>query len=184
MLLFFIKTKSQIIDMQLNGFLSKLPRPIRLFIGAFVIVLSVGYYTGLSFVAETSSLNIHGISENYLGNEEDEDAEIMKFKKTKREILTIMHTHILSMSFIFFLLGGLVWLTKIPKTIKIFLTVEPFLSVLLTFGGIYFLWLGIDWVKYLIMLSGILMTFTFSTSALIVLFQITFSGNNQSLLNQ
>ncbi|SNQ43903.1 hypothetical protein [Cellulophaga lytica] len=158
--------------MKYNGLLGTFPSEIKLFIGAFVVILSIGFYTGLMFVNETTGAKPAGITENYLGNEEDEDAEVMKFKKSKREMLTTVHTHILSMSFIFFLLGGLVWLTKLPKKLKLFLTIEPFLSVLLTFGGIYLLWSGLLWMKYIIMISGALMTLTFTMSVLVVLLQL------------
>ncbi len=158
--------------MKYNGFLSTFPPEIKIFIAAFIVVLSIGFYTGLLFVNETSTSNPNKIVENYLGNEEDEDAEIMKFKKSEREMLTTVHTHILSMSFIFFLLGSLVWLTKLPKKIKLFLTIEPFVSVLLTFGGIYLLWSGILWMKYVIVFSGALMTLTYSLSVIIVLLQL------------
>jgi len=158
--------------MNYNGLLQTFPKEIKWFIGVFVIVLSIGFYTGLLFVNQTSTAAPIGIEENYLGNEGDEDAAVMKFKKSEQEMLTIIHTHILSMSFIFFLLGILVWLAKLPKNLKLFLTVEPFLSVLLTFGGIYLLWTGILWMKYVVIFSGILMTATFAVSSLIVLFQI------------
>ncbi|TDS16956.1 hypothetical protein DFQ03_1445 [Maribacter caenipelagi] len=170
--------------MNFNGLLPELPKSIRLFIGAFVIVLSVGYFTGLLFVSETSTASVDGIEENYLGNESDENADVMKFKKSERQMLTIIHTHILSMSFIFFLLGILVWLTKLPTKLKVVLTVEPFLSVLLTFGGIYFLWSGITWFKYIVIVSGILMTTTYTVSAMIVLYQLTFSKQFANTFNQ
>ncbi len=155
-----------------DGLITTLPKEIKIFIGVFVIVLSIGYFTGLLFVSQTSTATPHGIEENYLGNEEDSEAEVMKFKKSKREMLTIVHTHILSMSFVFFLLGGLVWLTKLPKKWKLFLAVEPLVSVILTFGGIYLLWSGMLWMKYVVLFSGILMTATFTVSALLVLFQL------------
>lgn len=158
--------------MNYNGLLSTFPKEIKIFIGAFVVILSIGFFTGLLFINETSGNSPAGIEENYLGNEEDEEAEIMKFKKGNREMLTIVHTHILSMSFIFFLLGGLVWLTKLPKKLKLFLTVEPFISVILTFGGIYVMWSGVLWMKYVVIFSGILMTLTFTASAIIVLYQL------------
>ncbi len=160
--------------MTYNGLLSSFPKEIKIFIGAFVLILSIGFFTGLLFVSQTSTTSPNGIVENYTGNEEDEDAEVMKFKKSDREMLTIVHTHILSMSFIFFLLGGLVWLTKLSKKLKLFLTVEPFLSVVLTFGGIYFLWTGVLWMKYVIIFSGFLMTATFSISVILVLYQLIF----------
>lgn len=157
--------------MEVNGILLKLPQGIKWFIVSFVLVLSIGFYTGLLFVTQTSTTSPEGIVENYLGNEEIENAEVMKFKKSPREMLTIIHTHILSMSLIFFLLGALVWLTKLPQRLKLFLTIEPFISVVLTFGGIYGLWLGILWLKYIVVLSGILMTATFLLSSVIVIFQ-------------
>lgn len=159
--------------MNYNGLLSSFPKEIKIFISAFVIILSIGFFTGLLFVSQTSTTSPDGLVENYNGNEENVDAEVMKFKKSEREMLTIVHTHILSMSFIFFLLGGLVWLTKLSKKLKLFLTVEPFLSVVLTFGGIYFLWTGILWMKYVVIFSGFLMTATFTISAILVLYQLT-----------
>ena len=91
--------------MQLNGLIFTLPKEIKLLIGAFVIVLSIGFFTGLLFVGETSSANPNGIEEQYLGNEEDENAKVMRFKKSDKEMLTLVHNHILSMSIIFFLIG-------------------------------------------------------------------------------
>ncbi|MBT8305776.1 MAG: hypothetical protein KJN85_02445 [Maribacter sp.] len=159
--------------MHYNGLLSSFPQEIKIFIASFVVILSIGFFTGLLFVNETSSASAAGIEENYLGNEQDENAGIMKFQKSEREMLTIIHTHILSMSFIFFLLGILVWLTRLSKNWKLFLTVEPFISVLLTFGGIYLLWTGILWMKYIVIFSGVLMTLTFAVSAVCVLYQLT-----------
>lgn len=167
--------------MNYNGLLSTFPKEIKIFIAAFVIILSIGFFTGLLFVSETSTTSSDGIVENYNGNEEDENAEIMKFKKSEREMLTIVHTHILSMSFVFFLLGVLVWLTNLPKKLKLFLTVEPFLSVLLTFGGIYFIWSGVLWMKYVVMFSGFLMTITFTISAVLVLYQLTLKPAQENL---
>ena len=159
--------------MELHGLLHTFPKHIKLFIAAFVILLSVGYGSGLLFVGNTNSNNPNGMEENYLGNEDDENAAVMKFKKGEREMLTLLHTHVLSISFIFFFLGSLVALTSLPKKLKSFLMIEPFLSILLTFGGIYLLWKGILWMKYVVMLSGIVMTLVFIVSAFSILFQLT-----------
>lgn len=160
--------------MQYNGLLLSLPKEVKSFLAVFVIVLSVGYATGLLFVGQTETTTPAGIQENYLGNEDDPDAAVMKFEKGEREMLTIIHTHILSMSFIFFLLGGILLFAQLPQKLKFFLILEPFFSIILTFGGIYFVWKGIEWVKYLVLISGILMSFCFVTSVLIVLYQLLF----------
>jgi hypothetical protein len=158
---------------ELHGLLQRFPKHIKMFISAFVIVLSIGYITGLQFVRQTESIVPNGLEENYLGNEDQEDVQVMKFKKGKREMLTIIHTHILSMSFIFFLLGGLVSMTTLSNKKKAFLMIEPFVSIILTFGGIYLMWLGMSWMKYIVMLSGTLMTTVFIVSAGVVLFQLS-----------
>ncbi|GER60918.1 hypothetical protein [Patiriisocius marinus] len=155
--------------MQFNGLLQTFPSHVKLFITAFVVVLTVGYVTGLTFVSQTDSDSPNGIEENYLGNEEVEDAQVMKFEKGAREMLTIIHTHILSMSFIFFLLGSLVAMTSLPRKLKSFLMVEPFVSILLTFGGIWLLWMGYHWMKYIVMFSGILMTAVYFLGVLAIL---------------
>ena len=158
--------------MEINGLIVTLPKEIKLLIGAFIIVLSIGFYTGLLFVGETSSVNPSGIEEQYLGNEDDENAEVMRFKKSDQEMLSLVHSHILSMSIIFFLVGGLVSITNLNKKLKLFLIVEPFVSVVLTFGGLYLLWSGMLWMKYIVMFSGILMTLTFTASTFIILKQL------------
>lgn len=158
--------------MQLNGFILTLPKEIKLLIGAFIITLSIGFYTGLLFVGETSTAKPNGIEVQYLGNEADENAEVMRFKKSDKEMLTLVHNHILSMSIIFFLVGGIVSTTKLKKELKLFLIIEPFISVVLTFGGLYLLWTGILWMKYIVMFSGMLMTLTFTVSVFVIIKQL------------
>ncbi len=166
--------------MQLHGLIHSFPNHIKLFIASFVIVLSIGYITGLLFISHANSTTPDGMEENYLGNEKDQNAKVMRFKKGEREMLTTLHTHILSISFIFFFLGGLLALTSLSKKIKAFLMIEPFLSILLTFGGIYLMWKGILWMKYVVMISGSVMTVVFIISSAIVLLQLMKKEDNNN----
>ena len=149
--------------------ISRLSKELRMLIVAFLVTLSVGYFTGLNFINKTSTFQPSGIENNYLGNENDENAEIMQFKKPQKEILTIVHNHILSMSIIFFLIGFLLHFSSLNKKLKKFLIIEPFVSIILTFGGIYILWSGILWFKYIVMFSGIVLTLTFILSTIFIL---------------
>lgn len=160
--------------MEVHGLIHQFPKEIKAVIFIFIITLSVGFYGGISFVNNTTSMQPIGVESHYLGNENDEEAETMKFKKSEREILTIVHNHILSMSVIFFLVSLILSTTSINKKLKYFLMIEPFFSVFLTFGGIYFLWSGILWFKYIIIFSGVLMTLTFVISTLSILYQLLF----------
>ena len=121
------------------------------------------------FVQENTEGSVQGIEEHYLGNESDQDAEIMKFKKPEKEIITTVHNHVLSMSIIFLLLGGLVLMTSLPGWLKKVLVVEPFLSIVLTFGGIWMMWAGHNWMKYIVIVSGMLLNIVFTTSVILVI---------------
>ena len=84
--------------MVLKGLIYKFPKEIKLLIIAFVCTLSIGFYSGISFVRSTTNANPNGIEQRYLGNEDDENATKMMFKKSEGEILTTVHSHILSLS--------------------------------------------------------------------------------------
>lgn len=119
-------------------------------------------------MGHTTNAKPQGIVENYNGNEENLEAEEMKFKKSEHEMLNILHTHFLSLSVIFFILGLLNYGVPMNKWFRQFLMVEPLISVLLTFGGIYLIWQGIEWMVYLVMFSGFLMTISFGLSILMI----------------
>ncbi len=163
--------------MQFHGLLKQFPKEVKLLITAFVITLNIGFFTGINFVKITSTFDSNGIETNYLGNEKDENAEIMQFKKSEREIITLVHNHVLSMSLIFLILGGILSLTSINRKVKSILMLEPFVSIILTFGGIYILWTGVLWFKYIIMISGIAMVLSIVLSSYFILKEIFFTKN-------
>ncbi len=145
--------------MEIN--ISHLPQQLRLVLLSFLVVSSIGFGIGVFFIEHTTHFAPKGISENYLGNEDDENAEEMKFKKSKREILTTIHNHITAMSVLFLVVAAIFSLTPFARRYK-WLAIEPFVSLLLTFGSIYFVWAyQLTWLSYVIMLSGIAMTASF-----------------------
>lgn len=158
--------------MAVHGSIHSFPKEIKGLIALFLVILSIGFYTGLLFVNDATELEPEGIEQQYLGNEADEEADVMLFKKSGREILTLIHNHILSLSLTFFVLSLILSTTSINKKIKHFLMFEPLISVLLTFGGIYIMWTGVVWFKYIVMISGMLMTFSFIASTLIIFSQL------------
>ena len=157
--------------MVLKGLIYQFPKEIKLLIVAFILTLSIGFYSGISFVRSTTDANPNGIEQRYLGNEDDENATKMMFKKSEGEIMTTVHSHILSLSVIFFMVSLLLSTTDISQKLKFFLMIEPFFSLVFTFGGIYLLWKDLHFMKYVIMLSGFLMTATYTASIFIILKQ-------------
>ena len=166
--------------MRIKGLLASMPRQFRLFVIFFVLVLNLGFFTGFNFVRVTTSMNASGIEQNYLGNEMDEDADEMHFKKSEQEVLTLIHNHILSLSLIFFVLGALLYMTHVSNSLKSFLLFEPFVSLILTFGGIYILWKGVIWFKYVIMLSGMAMVFSLLLMSALIIWSCLFPKRTEA----
>ena len=137
--------------------LYQLPKPLRLSLSFFLIALSFGYFSGLDMLKQTTDFNSAGIEQNILGNEFDEATEELHFKMSERELHAIIHSHVISISMILLVLSSLLYFSSWSSRFKLFLMVEPFISLVVTFGGLWLLWLGFTWVKYVIMVSGILM---------------------------
>lgn len=156
-----------------SGYLTRLPRELKWLVALFTITVSIGFYLGLGFVNETTNSNSKGIVENYTGNEADELAEVMKFKKSEHEMFNILHTHFLSLSVIFLIISVLLYGVPMNIRLRNFLILEPLLSVNLTFGGIYFVWFGFEWMSYVVMFSGMLMTVCYSASVILILLGLT-----------
>lgn len=154
--------------MLLQGKIIGFSKDIKVLIGLYLLITSIGFLSALQFVNVTTEGTPEGIEENYLGNEEDLEAEELKFSKSEKQVLNIVHAHMLSMAMLFLVLALLLALTPLNGFFRKFLLLEPMISVLFTFGGIYLLTKGFLWMKYIIMISGMLMTVSFVVSVLIV----------------
>ena len=155
-------------QLELQGLLLKLPRPAKSLILIFVGTLLFGFVMGLDVVYETTNFSSAGVQENYLGNEDNEDAEVMIFKKSPREIKTMIHNHVLSLSVLFLAVSILTLMTSLPTRISSVLAIEPFISLLLTFGGIFLMWKGVIYINYLVMFSGIIMSICVGISLIFI----------------
>lgn len=154
------------------GYLTRLSIDLRWLIAVYLLVQTVGFCVGTFFIEHTTAGSPSGIVEQYNGNEEDEDAEEMKFKKSQHSMLNLIHTHLLGMSAMFFLTGLLVYGTRLTSRWRRLLMVEPLLSALVTFGSLYLVWLGWESMVYLTMISGALMTASYLASVGIVLYTL------------
>lgn len=156
-------------QIQLQGLLVKLPQQAKHLLIIFVSTLLFGFIMGLDVVYETTNFKTSGIQENYLGNEENEDAKVMIFKKSPREIKTMIHNHVLSLSVLFLAISLLTLMSSAPTWLSTTLATEPFISLFLTFGGIFLMWKGVPFINYIVMLSGILMSISIGVSFIVII---------------
>ena len=145
----------------MNIQLYKLPKLLKISLSIFLISLSFGYISGIDLLKHTTDFNLKGIEENIIGNDFDESAEDLKFDMSEREIAGIIHSHVISLAILFLILSLLIFFSSYSNGIKTFFMIEPTISLILTFGGLWLLGAGISWFKYVSMISGILIHLSF-----------------------
>jgi len=101
--------------------------------------MSLGVSLGLVYVYETTEMTSGGTEEHYTGSALNDDMDIPeKYPKELESMLLTTHTHLISFSFIFFFLGLIFYMNStITGGWKTFIIIEPFISVLITFGSIW-----------------------------------------------
>ena len=162
--------------------LAKLPANLRYLIVFFLMSLSLGVALGLVYVFTTTHFSTGGIENNYGGektitspSDSLEPNNQQYYAKTAKELLMTTHNHILSLSMIFFALSLLAFFTEsISPWIKKIIIFEPFVSIWLTFLGMW----GVRFVdptfKYLIFFSSILLYGLFFITMVILFYELIF----------
>lgn len=153
--------------------LHKLNRGLRLFLSAFLLVLSIGVSVGLVYVCTTTDIKLQGTAEHYAGSDTDEFDIPEKYPKSFEAMLLTTHTHIISFAVIFVLLGALFHFNSmVTGKWKTVIMIEPLIATLVTFVSIW----GIRYCHlsfaYLTILSGTLMYLSFYLMTVILLYDL------------
>ena len=143
----------------------------------YLITLGVGFSLGVLYVYLNSEFSSSGMIEQYLGNNDEWEP---KLPKTLQDLVSHTHEHITMFSIIFLSLG-LIFLynSTIKGFWKRFLIIEPFLSIIITFGGFFIIrYISINF-SYIIMISSILMYLCFYIMLTISLYELIFLNKNK-----
>ena len=151
------------------------PKPIKLLLMLTVLNLTAGVGIGIYYVSNTTHLSLEGTAEQFRGSSIDNNFDIPeKFPKPISELLTTTHNHIISMTFIFFIMGGIFYFNSvITEFWNTFFIAEPFFSILATFGGIWLIRFIHPSFSYLVMASGILMYLSFFIMAGTIIYELS-----------
>ena len=135
-----------------------------------VIVQLVGYTTSLVLVWHTTRLTPPGIESRYRGASPDSGEGAMQFPKSFAEMLTITHTHLLSMAVIFVLMGiGVALCERVSERWKRIIIVEPFVALLASFSGMWLTRYTDPRFSWLLEASSALLAVTFYVQACLIL---------------
>jgi hypothetical protein len=134
------------------------------------IVQLVGYTTSLVFVWHTTRLVPRGVAGHYRGTDPEASTAAMEFPKSFSEMLTITHTHLLSMAVIFVLTGLGVALCAGPSEgWKRFLIAEPFAALLVSFTAMWLMRYVDPRFSWLLEASSSVLALTFYAQSWLIL---------------
>lgn len=172
-------------------FLREMTSECRSFVGLIMLVLMIGYVHALAYVYVTTHIVPKGIEERFRGTEtsatdtstisqttaNDSTAQAsitpadqtpktvtgeLQYEKTLPEMLNMIHTHILTMCFIFALSGAICFMTDtLPGRVKKFAIIEPFIGIIVTFLGLWLMRYVHHSFSWLVSVSGTLMALAF-----------------------
>jgi hypothetical protein len=147
------------------------PSPLRALGRWITIIQLVGYTTSLLFVHHTTGMTPPGVAAHYRG--EDSAAAVdaaMEFPKSYAEMLTITHTHLLSMAAIFVFSGAALALCERPdERRRRLLIAEPFVALLVSFASMWLMRYVDARFSWLLSLSSAIMALTFYAQSFFVL---------------
>lgn len=135
--------------------LNQLPSLLKRFLLAYLIVLAVGISVGLFYVTSTTKAKPSGIIERWNGSKVEKNEIPEQYEKSFQEMLMTTHNHILGFSFILLQVGFIFYFNSVVKsTLKTILLIEPFLSIILTFGSIWLMRFVSHYFVYLTIISA------------------------------
>ena len=139
------------------------------------IVQVIGYTTSLLFIHHTTGMTPPGVAEHYRGSDPATASDAaMQFPKTYSEMLTITHTHLLSMAAIFAFSGFALALCERPaEPWRRRLIVEPFVALLISFASMWLMRYVDARFSWLLSLSSAIMAGTFYVQSFYVLRELT-----------
>jgi hypothetical protein len=148
-----------------------LPAPLRTLGRWLTIVQLVGYTTSLIFVWHTTRLTPPGVAARYRGADVDSTASAaMQFPKSFAEMLTITHTHLLSMAVIFVFTGiGVALCARVTPRWQRFLIAEPFVALLVSFSAMWLMRYVNPHFSWLLEASSATLAVTFYAQSFLIL---------------
>ena len=159
--------------------LYEFPNKLKLLCFLTVFNITVGVGVGLYYVGYTTQYSSIGTSEHFAGSKVSDDFDIPdKYPKPFSELLNTTHTHVISMTFIFLIIGGIFYFNSIiTGSMKTILIIEPFISIIVTFGGILLVRFIHPGFSYLVILSGILMYLSFIIMASTIFYELSIKSS-------
>ena len=155
------------------------PAALRTLARWVVIVQLVGYTTSLVFVWRTTRVTPPGIEARYRGSDPEAvpPGAALQFPKSFAEMLTITHTHLLSMAVIFVITGiGVALCSRPSERWRRILIAEPFAALLVSFTAMWLMRYADPRFSWLLEASSTVLAVTFYVQSYLILRELGWGG--------
>ena len=157
----------------INCKLKDLDRTAKFFLASFLITMQLGILIGIGYIYFTTSLNPEGTVEHYNGSEVIDDEIPEEFPKSLESMILNTHAHVNSFAIISLLIGTIFYFNSIiVNKMKLFLLIEPFISIIITFSSMW----GMRYINesfvYALIISSLLMYLCWSIMVLASFYEL------------
>ncbi|MFN3871958.1 MAG: hypothetical protein ACK4R9_03050 [Ignavibacterium sp.] len=154
----------------------QLPIQLKKMIAALLLSLTFGVLIGLGFLYYTTSYSTKGAIERYNGSQVSEEFEIAEnYPKPISEIFITTHNHIIAFTLIFTVIASIFYFSSIVNnSLKTFLLVEPFISIIISFGSLWLMRFVNPNFVFLMAVSSTLIYLSYFTIVSLILYEIFF----------
>ena len=138
----------------------------------YLFTIGIGFSLGVLYVYLNSEFSNTGMVDQYVGNNDEWEP---KLPKTLKDLVSHTHEHITMFSIIFLSLGLIFSYNSVIKGFwKSFLILEPFISIIITFGGFFIIRYITTTFSYVIIISSFLMYICFYIMLFVCLYELIF----------
>ena len=150
--------------------LKKIDKNLKKLLVYYLITLGIGFSLGVLYVYLNSEFSSLGMIEQYVGNNDD---WAPKLPKTLQDLVSHTHEHITMFAIIFLSLALIFSYNNTIKGFwKRFLMLEPFISIIITFGGFFIIRYITISFSYIIIVSSLLMYICFYVMLFVCLYEL------------
>lgn len=146
--------------------ISELGKLQKTLVHAILITLTAGMIAGLLLVALQIGTSPEAVTTHLRGDPTDEFQ--LEYGRSLLQLTTTVHNHVIGFTFIFAIIGFLLSLCRRPARFIPFLIVEPFISIITTFGSMYLIKYISGEFVWLMILSSTLIYLTYFVSVVVI----------------
>lgn len=152
------------------------PKQLKFLIASLLLSLTFGVIIGLGFLYYTTSYSTTKAIERYNGSQLTNEFEIAEnYPKPISEIFITTHNHIIALTLIFSVVGFIFYFSSIPNSrLKNFLLIEPFISIIISFGSLWLIRFVNENFVYLMAVSSSFIYLSYFTMVSLILYEIFF----------